>query len=232
MTQEENPYRQDVFLEDLRHGSDRVNQRIWIEHQQMQLDFLQRHGFNHSSIVLDLGCGPMRLGSALIPLLKDGFYYGQDINLDTIAFGEEVLREVGISTEAPYLLFATDQFDLSPVNRLVQIAFANSLFSHLSLNSILVALLKLEKVLAPGGVLYATFFILDPGHKWLDPHPRNKWGRDFYTYPHKDPYHYPLEVLQVLAQKAGYHLDLMPDFGHPTQIMGRFARRRLHSSKF
>ena len=38
----------------------------------------------------------MRLGSALIPLLKDGWYYGQDINSRTIAFGEEVLREAGI----------------------------------------------------------------------------------------------------------------------------------------
>ena len=46
----------------------------------------------------------MRLGSALIPLLKDGWYYGQDINPDTIAFGEEVLREAGIPEQAPYTI--------------------------------------------------------------------------------------------------------------------------------
>ena len=50
----------------------------------MQLSFLQRHGFESSSTILDLGCGPMRLGSALIPLLRDGWYYGQDINPETI----------------------------------------------------------------------------------------------------------------------------------------------------
>ena len=96
MTQAENPYRQDVFLEDLRKQKDRQQQRIWAEHQQMQLSFLQRRGLTSSSTVLDIGCGPMRLGSALIPLLNDGWYYGQDINPGTIAFGEEVLREAGI----------------------------------------------------------------------------------------------------------------------------------------
>ena len=39
MTQAENPYRQDVFLEDLRLLKDRQQQRIWSEHQQMQLSF-------------------------------------------------------------------------------------------------------------------------------------------------------------------------------------------------
>ena len=140
MTQSENSYRQDVFLQELSHLPNREEQRIWIEHQQMQLSFLQRHGFESSSTILDLGCGPMRLGSALIPLLRDGWYYGQDINPETITFGEQVLRDSGISNEANYTLFASDQFDLSLVDRPVQIVFSNSLFSHLTLNSILTAL--------------------------------------------------------------------------------------------
>ena len=226
MTQAENPYRQDVFLEDLRQQKDRQHQRIWAEHQQMQLSFLRRHGLKSSSTVLDIGCGPMRLGSALIPLLSDGWYYGQDINAGTIAFGEEVLREVGIPEQAPYTLFASDQFDLTPVDRPVQIAFANSLFSHLTLNSIFTALLQLQTVLAPSGVLYATFFSLEQGRTWLESHPRNKWGRQFETYPHQDPYHYPLPLLRDLSRQAGFCLDLISDFGHPTQTMGRFRRPR------
>tara|TARA_B100000674_G_scaffold494069_1_gene517808 strand:- start:344 stop:1042 length:699 start_codon:yes stop_codon:yes gene_type:complete len=224
MTNSENPYRQDVFLEDLRQQNDREQQRIWAEHQQMQLSFLQRRGLTSSSNVLDIGCGPMRLGSALIPLLNDGWYYGQDINPETIAFGEEVLREAGIPEQAPYTLFASDQFELTSVDRPVHIAFANSVFSHLTLNSIFMALLQLQKVLAPSGVFYATFFALEPGRSWLRPHPRNKWGRDFETYPHQDPYHYPYALLKDLARQAGFRLDLIKDFGHPTQTMGRFRR--------
>ena len=224
MTQNENLYRQDVFLEDLRNQSNRHQQRIWVEHQQMQLSFLQRRGFASSSTVLDLGCGPMRLGSVLIPLLKEGWYFGQDINPDTIAFGEEVLRESGIPCNSPYTLCASDQFDLSFVDKPVQIAFSNSLFSHLTLNSILMALLQVQKVLEPSGVFYATFFALSPGHPWLKPHQRNKWGRQFETYPHQDPYHYPLPLLRNVARQAGFRLDVVDDFGHPTQTMCRFRR--------
>ena len=107
MTQAENPYRHEVFLEGLRQQKNRQQDRIWTEHQQMQLSFLQRNGLTESSNVLDIGCGPMRLGSVLIPLLKDGWYFGQDINPATIAFGEQVLREAGIPEQAPYTLFAS-----------------------------------------------------------------------------------------------------------------------------
>ena len=195
-----------MFLDDLRQQKDRQQQRIWAEHQQMQLSFLRRRGFTASSTVLDIGCGPMRLGSALIPLLKEGWYYGQDINPGTIAFGEEVLREVGISEQAPYTLFASDQFEFTPVDRPVQIAFANSLFSHLTLNSIFTALLQLQTVLAPTGVLYATFFTLEQARPWLMPHPRNKWGREFETFPHQDPYHYPSPCCKIWRVRPGFAL--------------------------
>ena len=141
-----------------------------------------------------------------------------------IADDEEVLREAGISEQAPYTLFASDQFEFTPVDRPVQIAFANSVFSHLTLNSIFTALLQLKTVLAPTGVLYATFFALEQGRPWLKPHPRNKWGRQFETFPHQDPYHYPLPLLKNLARKAGFCLDVLDDFGHPTQTMGRFRQ--------
>ena len=72
MTQAENTYQHEVFLDHLGHRSDREGERIWHEHQQMQLSFLQRRGLRPSSTVLDLGCGPMRLGSVLIPLLSRG----------------------------------------------------------------------------------------------------------------------------------------------------------------
>ena len=226
MTQSENYYRDEVFLQELRQQKNRQQQRIWAEHQSMQLSFLQSHGLTSSTTILDLGCGPMRLGSALIPLLKDGWYYGQDINPGTISFGEEVLREAGISEQAPYTLFVSDQFELKKVDRPVQIAFSNSLFSHLTLNSIFTALLQLQTVLTPSGVFYATFFALESDRPWLEPHPRNKWGRQFETYSHQDPYHYPVPLLQDVARQAGLRMDVLDDFGHPTQTMGRFRRPR------
>ena len=38
-------------------------------------------------------------------MLIEGWYFGQDINPNTIAFGEEVLRESGIPSKSRYTLF-------------------------------------------------------------------------------------------------------------------------------
>ena len=95
----------------------RQEQRIWAEHQQMQLTFLQRHGLTSSSTVLDIGCGPMD-SSVLIPLLKD-WYYGQDINPATIA----LVKRSSVSPVFMKRLLAPccfDQFDLGPVDRKVR----------------------------------------------------------------------------------------------------------------
>jgi SAM-dependent methyltransferase len=226
MTQAENDYREHVFLGHLRHRHNRSQDRLWSEHQAMQLSFLQRRGLRASSTVLDLGCGPMRLGSVLIPELSHGWYYGQDLNAETLTYGEEVLRQAGIPSNGRYTLFASDQFNLSAVDRPIEIAFSNSLFSHLNLNSILTCLLRVRQVLAPGGVYYSTFFVAQPDRPWLDPQPRDKWGQGFCTHPHQDPYHYPPAVLQAMAAQAGFRMDLMRDFGHPTQTMARFSLRR------
>ena len=123
------------------------------------------------------------------------------------------------------LHLVSDQFDLGPVTE-GQIA-CKFIVQPLTLDSIFTALMQLQTVLAPSGVLYATFFALKPGYSWLQPHPRNKWGRQFETYAYKDPYHYPLPVLQDLARHAGFCMDLIDDFGHPTQAMARFRRSRL-----
>jgi SAM-dependent methyltransferase len=226
LTQAENGYREQVFLGHLRDHPDRSQDRYWSEHQTMQLAFLRRRGLRASSTVLDLGCGPMRLGSVLIPELIDGHYYGQDLNPETLAFGEEVLRQAGIPEGAPYTLFASEQFNLAAVERPIQIAFSNSLFSHLNLNSILTCLLQVKRVLAPAGVLYSTFFAALPDQPWIDAQLRTKWGQTFSTYPHQDPYHYPPALLGRIAAQAGFRVDFVHDFGHPTQTMARFRQRR------
>jgi ubiquinone/menaquinone biosynthesis C-methylase UbiE len=222
---QENPYQQEVFLEELRGEADRNSQRLWHEHQQMQLAFLRKRGFNGTSRLLDLGCGPMRLGVAVIPELTTGWYFGQDINPETLAFGQDVLRQAGIAPGANHTLFASDQFALTAVDRPIDIAFSNSLFSHLHLNSILTCLLQVKRVLAPRGVYYSTFFLVEKGRCWLDPHPRNKWGREFFSYPHQDPYHYSQSLMEAVAKEAGFRMDLVRDFGHPTQTMARFRQR-------
>ena len=185
-------------------------------------------GVSHSSsTVLDLGCGPMRLGSVLIPMLKEGWYYGQDINPNTIAFGEEVLREAGIPEQITlHSCLRPTNLTFELVDRPVQIAFSNSLFSHLTLNSIFCGFVTTETVLAPSGVLvYATFFALESGRPWLNPIRATSGDISLRLILHQDPYHYPLPLLQDLARQAGFHLDVVNDFGIPPRLWGGSANQ-------
>ena len=121
-----------------------------------------------------------------------------------------------------YSLFANDKFDFEAVDQPIDVAFSNSLFSHLSLNSILICLQRVRPLMRNNGVYYSTFFALDEGRSWLEPYPRNKWGNDFHTFPNQDPYHYQISLINMLAREADFSLDIAPDYGHPTQTMACF----------
>ena len=63
----------------------------------------------------------MRLGSALIPLIEDGWYFGQDINPDTIAFGGRCYATLAFPSR-PFNPVCFRPVELSLVDRPVQIA--------------------------------------------------------------------------------------------------------------
>jgi cyclopropane fatty-acyl-phospholipid synthase-like methyltransferase len=218
---EENTYRKTEFLSELFDSPNYTDSRNWKDHQEMQMNFLRARGLNQSSVILDMGCGPLRLGASLIPLLEKGWYYGIDINQGTLNNGLKVLEDHKVTSNR-YTLICNDNFCTENVDRLVDIAFSNSLFSHLSLNSILTCLMKVRSTLKDGGVYYSTFFSTNDCN-WLETIERTKWGKSVLTYPNKDPYHYPSRLLNELAVEAGFKMTIEPDFGHPTQTMARFA---------
>ena len=74
----------------------------------------------------------------------------------------------------------------------VDIAFSNSLFSHLTLNSILRCLISVRPVLSDGGVFYSTYFNVPALPEWPKPAPRDQWGTLFDTLPASDPFTTPL----------------------------------------
>ncbi len=218
---EENSYRETVFLSGLLQKPDFTTSREWVEHQTMQYDFLTKRGLQSDTCFLDLGCGPMRLGARVIPIVIDGWYYGVDINADTLALGEEVLTSFGVAT-SNYTLTATSDFDLEAIKRPINIAFSNSLFSHLTMNSIARALTRLRQKIEKNGVYYSTFFLIPDDWDRTQAFPRKKWERDFFTYDVRDPFHYSLSDMRWVASVCGFSLEIDHEFGHPTQTMGVF----------
>lgn len=222
---DENAYRETVFLSWVADGTIRLDDvPEWARHQAMQFDFLLRRGLAPTARVLDMGCGPLRLGARLIPHLTEGWYYGQDINPRTLALGRQVLERLGVAADRCTLL-CSDDFSLDGVDdHSIDVAFSNSLFSHLGAESVRRCLESVAGKLRPGGVYYSTFFAIPEDHDWRQPFPRDKWGRQFATRPDHDPFHYGVPMMEELARAAGYALAIDPDFGHPTQTMGVFRR--------
>jgi SAM-dependent methyltransferase len=122
-----------------------------------QLRLLQTYGAEGHSNVLDVGCGSLRLGRKLIPVLQSGCYTGLDIS-------ERVVR-AGIENELPdwrQLLqqkqptfVITDRFELPDVR--YDFAIAHSVFTHIDREQIGLCIRNVIEHLAPDGVFLASY---------------------------------------------------------------------------
>jgi len=130
---------------------------LWEELGKLQFDYLVDHGLRPEHYLLDVGCGPLRGGLKFIPYLEPGHYFGVDKRADVI---EESLRtelpQSGLAPRRPTVL-AMGDFGFERLNQNFDYAIAQSVFTHLSLNSIIRCLVNMDRVLVPGGQFFATF---------------------------------------------------------------------------
>ena len=86
----------------------------WV--QKYQLDFIKNSPeFSPDKTFLDLGCGSMRLGSALIPELNEGRYIGLDFNEEIVKIGIEKEIDPQIIEEKKPTFIFNSEFDLSKI---------------------------------------------------------------------------------------------------------------------
>jgi SAM-dependent methyltransferase len=131
---------------------------MWDEMGVLQRDFLVGQGLQPQMRFLDVGCGALRAGRFLVPYLDAGNYYGVDIGVDIIRTGYEVELDDTLRERLPTSnLRATDRFDVD-FGVPFDMAIAQSVFTHVSLNHIRLCLHRVAKAMAPGGRFYATFF--------------------------------------------------------------------------
>lgn len=198
---------------------------LWEEIGRLQFDFLVRHGLRPHHYLLDVGCGSLRGGIHFVSYLEPGHYFGIDKNKALLQAGKHELKTHRLSSKSPTLVEMED-FDFRSLDRTFDFALAQSVFTHLPLNSIIRCLVSIEKVLAQEGRFFATFSENPEGKFRLEPlqAPRSD-GPAIVTFLDKDPYHYDLGTFQWICARTQLRVEYIGDWNHPrNQKMLLFTR--------
>jgi SAM-dependent methyltransferase len=191
---------------------------MWDEMGELQRDFLIGQGLRPEHYLLDVGCGSLRGGVKLLPYLEPGHYYGIDISADLLGAAELVIDRHGLRDRRPTLM-QTDTFAVEPLGRSFDFAIAQSVFTHIPLNSIIMAVMRVERVLAPGGRFFATFLNNPQGKFNLEPLQPNLQaqvvGPRFQSFFDRDPYHYDVATFEWICAGTSLRVEYFGEWNHP-----------------
>lgn len=191
---------------------------LWEEMGRLQLDFLVEQGLTPDMRLLDVGCGALRAGRLLVDHLEPEHYYGIDIGADVLQAGydDELTDEQRVRLPERNLR-VTDRFD-ADFGVQFDMAIAQSVFTHISLNSARVCLWRLAKVMKPGGRFYVTFFQRRAG---TEP---DRIFKDRHYSDHNIFWNYRSD-LRFVAERTPFEFRYVGDWGHPRdQKMVEYTR--------
>ncbi|MGC4900433.1 class I SAM-dependent methyltransferase [Micromonospora echinospora] len=191
----------------------------WEELGRLQLDFLRRQGLRPEHRFLDVGCGSLRAGRLIAAHVDPGNYYGIDINRTLLEVGyDHELDEPGRSRLPRSNLRATDRFD-ADFGVPFDMAIAQSVFTHISLNWMRLCLYRVAKAMRPGGRFYVTFFEKPEGF----PLDGVAWSGRLFT--ERNAYWYYQDDLRWVAARAPWTFRYIGDWAHPRgQRMVEYTR--------
>ncbi len=192
---------------------------LWEELGKLQVDFLAEQGLRPHHQFIDVGCGSLRAGRLLVDYLEPRHYYGIDINVDVMKAGyDHELTDEQRSRLPLVNLRCTDRFD-ADFGHPFDMAIAQSVFTHLSLNNIRLCLFRLAKVMKPGAKFFATFFEEAAGV----PLDTVKKGERF---TERNVFWYYRSDLRWASRLSPWEFNYIGDWGHPRgQRMLEFTRK-------
>jgi len=129
----------------------------WDELGDWQFDILKRCGLQPEHRLLDIGCGPLRLGALAIPYLDPDHYCGIDPTGPLLALGRKVIDRLGIDRR--YSLLQSGAFEFGRFGVQFDFAIAQSVITHLSEAQITACFSALKAVMRPGGRFIFTYLL-------------------------------------------------------------------------
>jgi len=176
---------------------------LWDEVGPLQLRFLRGRGLGRDHRLLDIGCGALRGGVHLVRYLDAEQYTGVDKEPELLRIGAE--QELGaalMAAKRPTLLALADfEFDRLPARP--DTAWAHSLSPHLPMGHIRRCLPNPRPVIAPRGLLYATYGECDePKDNPPEPHDHRL-------------FEYTRAEMVEAGLATGWRVEHLGKWGHP-----------------
>jgi SAM-dependent methyltransferase len=196
---------------------------LWDEIGRLQIDFLRAKGLRPGDTLLDVGCGSLRGGVHFVRFLEPGRYYGIDKDAELIRAGLEIeLPRAGLAGRlAPDHLAVTDTFDATGFGVPFDVAWAQSVFTHLPAPDVRRCLEQTARCVRAGGRFLATFF--ECGEDVRTPVTHQPGG--ITTRHDQDPYHCRFADLAALCDGLPWRPSYVGEWSHPrAQRMARFDR--------
>jgi ubiquinone/menaquinone biosynthesis C-methylase UbiE len=194
----------------------------WEEVGTLQFEFLLSQGLTPEKTLLDVGCGALRGGVRFIGHLDPGNYCGIDISDDLLDAGRRELAKADLASRRPTLLL-DDAFRFGRFERSFDYALAVSVFTHLPFNNIMRCLSEMERVLAPGGRFYATFYEKPGARLNIEMHYERNAAP---TTIDADPFYYEPDIFRWAVEGPTLGFELIGDWDHPrNQQMMVFTKR-------
>ena len=133
---------------------------LWPMKRAFQIDFLRRQGLQPSQRVLDIGCGSLRGGAALIAYLDTRGYCGIDVRESVLAEARQELRRERLSEKQPELVLVTAMAALD-LHRRFDVLWAFSVLFHLADPILDACFVMVARHLEPGGIFFANVIVGD-----------------------------------------------------------------------
>ena len=199
---------------------------LWHELGQLQLDFMIREGLKPHHKLLDIGCGSLRGGIHFIRYLDVGNYVGIDPNISLLHAGYEIeLASCGLKERMPREnLICTGDFDPPFPDAAFDFALAQSVFTHVTLNTMRKCFERIASKIKVDGAFYATFFEIPSNVLSSESFRHDPSGVE--THGSQDPYHYRFEDLKYAASDRQWTPRYIGGWNHPRgQHIAAFVRR-------
>ena len=192
-----------------------------------QVPAIQKHiGDLTGKVFIDIGAGDIILGEKLSEIGIPKKFYVQDLSKPSLVSGLQRIRNLGVDTNNFHAL-VSDNFNFDAIeDRELDYAFSNSLFSHLTINSIVLCLQRLRPKMKLEAKYFSSMIILpDNVEKFIyDWSYLNKHGINVKSCSIKDPFHYTENTIKNLQNfRTGFEVKAIHSYGHPFQKLVEFS---------